>query len=54
MKTELKVQVRAFPVVVKDQRSGEAAAPGWKKSNRVLKFGYCGAQRGFEKGNTEG
>ena len=31
-----------------------AAAPGWKKSNRVLKFGYCGAQRGFEKGNTEG
>ena len=31
-----------------------AAAPGWKRTAQPLKFGYCGAQRGFVRGNIEG
>lgn len=27
-----------------------AAAPGWKRTAQALKFGYCGAQRGFVRG----
>ena len=27
-----------------------AAAPGWKRKKTALKFGYCGAQKGFVRG----
>lgn len=27
-----------------------AATPGWKRTAQALKFGYCGAQRGFVRG----
>ena len=51
----LEIWCELFDGLKKDMRYADtqeingiiAAAPGWKRSASALKFGYCGAQRGF-------
>lgn len=54
----LEIWCELFEGQKKDMRYGDtqeinsviAAAPGWKRTAQPLKFGYCGAQRGFLRG----
>lgn len=54
----LEVWCELFEGQKKDMRSADTleinaaitAAPGWEKAKNALKFGYCGAQKGFIKG----
>lgn len=54
----LEIWCELFDGQKKDMKYGDtqeinaviAAAPGWEKQAKALKFGYCGAQRGFVQG----
>lgn len=54
----LEIWCELFDGLGKDMRRADAqeinsviaTAPGWRKADRALRFGYCGVQKGFIKG----